>query len=76
MVGSEDRTGVLSRFKKNGQMKDIEEIARTIVHSAIKVHKALGTGLLESVYQKCLACELEKVGLTVACEVPMPVRYD
>jgi len=36
----------------------------------------LGPGLLESVYQKCLAYELEKAGLTVACEVPMPVRYD
>ena len=41
-------------------MKDIEEIARIIVHSAIKIHKALGPGLLESVYQKCLTYELEK----------------
>ena len=55
-------------------MKDIEEIGRNIVHSAIKVHKALGPGLLESVYQRCLAYELEKVGLTVACEVPIPVK--
>ncbi|MBU4014014.1 MAG: GxxExxY protein [Proteobacteria bacterium] len=57
-------------------MKDIEEIGRNIVHSAIKVHKALGPGLLESVYQKCLAYELEKKGLTVACEVPLPVKYE
>ena len=57
-------------------MQHIEEIGRNIVHSAIKVHKALGPGLLESVYQQCLAYELEKVGLTVACEVPIPVRYD
>ncbi|MDL1961526.1 MAG: GxxExxY protein [Deltaproteobacteria bacterium] len=57
-------------------MKDIETIGRNIVHSAIKVHKTLGPGLLESVYQKCLAYELEKVGLTVACEVPIPVKYD
>ncbi|MBW2663742.1 MAG: GxxExxY protein [Deltaproteobacteria bacterium] len=57
-------------------MKDIEEIGRNIVHSAIKVHKALGPGLLESVYQKCLAYELEKVGLTVTCEVPLPVKYE
>ena len=57
-------------------MQHIEEIGRNIVHSAIKVHKALGPGLLESVYQRCLAYELEKVGLTVACEVPIPVRYD
>ena len=57
-------------------MKDIEEIGRNIVHSAIKVHKALGPGLLESVYQKCLAYELGKTGLTVACEVPLPVKYE
>ena len=57
-------------------MKDIEEIARNIVHCAIKVHKALGPGLLESVYQQCLAYDLEKVGLIVACEVPVPVRYN
>jgi len=57
-------------------MKDIEDIGRNIVHSAIKVHKTLGPGLLESVYQKCLAYELKKVGLTVACEVPLPVKYE
>jgi GxxExxY protein len=55
-------------------MKDIEEIARTIVHSAIKIHKALGPGLLESVYQKCLTYELEKSVLKVACEVLLPVK--
>jgi GxxExxY protein len=57
-------------------MKDIEEIARTMVHSAIKIHKALGPGLLESVYQKCLTYELEKSGLKVECEVPLPVKYE
>jgi GxxExxY protein len=41
-------------------MKDIEEIGRSIVHCAIKVHKTLGPGLLESVYQKCLTYELKK----------------
>ena len=57
-------------------MKDIEEIGRNIVHSAVKVHKALGPGLLESVYQQCLAYELGKAGLNVACEVPLPVKYE
>ena len=57
-------------------MKDIEEIGRNIVHFAIKVHKALGPGLLESVYQRCLAYELDKTGLKVACEVPIPVKYE
>jgi len=57
-------------------MKNIEEIGKNIVHCAIKVHKALGPGLLESVYQQCLAYDLEKMGLIVACKVPIPVKYD
>ena len=55
---------------------EIEQIGRITVHSAIKVHKALGPGLLESVYQKCLAYELEKELLGVRCEVPLPVQYE
>ena len=55
---------------------DIEEVASTIVDAAIKVHRALGPGLLESAYQKCLAYELNKRGLHVDCEVTMPVFYD
>ncbi len=54
---------------------DIEQVAKKIVHSAIKVHKALGPGLLESAYQKCLAYELERSGLSIQCEVPVPIRY-
>ena len=57
-------------------MKNIEEIGKKIVNAAIKVHRALGPGLLESVYQKCLAYELEKAELTVVCEVPLPVKYE
>jgi len=57
-------------------MNEIEATARQIVHSAIKVHKALGPGLLESVYQKCLAYELEKAEHKVGCEVPLPVKYE
>jgi len=57
-------------------MKDIEEIGKNIVNSAIKVHKVLGPGLLETVYQRCLAYELDKTGLKVDCEVPIPVKYE
>jgi len=57
-------------------MNEIEDIARLIVHSAIKVHKALGPGLLESVYQKCLTYELRKAGLEIECEVSLPVKYE
>jgi len=57
-------------------MNEIEATARQIVHSAIKVHKALGPGLLESVYQKCLTYELGKARLKIECEVPLPVNYE
>lgn len=57
-------------------MQNIEEIGKKIVNAAIKVHRALGPGLLESVYQKCLTYELEKKGLGVRCEVPLPVQYE
>jgi GxxExxY protein len=56
-------------------MTNIEEIARCIVDSAICVHKALGPGLLESAYQRCLALELRERGLDVVCELTLPVRY-
>ena len=55
---------------------DIEEIAGIIVDPAIQVHRAFGPGLLESAYQKCLAHELTKRGLTVECEVTLPIVYD
>lgn len=54
----------------------VEEIAKTIVDSAITVHRALGPGLLESAYQKCLAYELKKRGVDVQCEVEAPIIYD
>jgi len=57
-------------------MKTLEPIATQIVDSAVKVHKALGPGLLESAYQACLAYELQKRGVHVACEVLQPIYYD
>ena len=55
---------------------DIEDIASKIVAAAMKVHTALGPGLLESAYQKCIQYELQKDGLSVECEVALPVVYD
>ncbi len=52
------------------------EITGIIVDSAIKVHSALGPGLLESVYEACLARELVKRGLRVQTQVQLPVLYD
>ena len=56
-------------------MMDVDAIGKDIVHCAIKVHSALGPGLLESVYQKCLAYELEQLGYKVECEVLLPIEY-
>jgi len=55
---------------------EIEEVGKQIVDAAIKVHRALGPGLLESAYQACLTHELRKRGLQVECEVLQPVEYD
>ena len=55
---------------------DIEEIAKKVVDAAIKVHTVLGPGLMESAYQKCMDYELKKDGLTVECEVLLPIIYD
>ena len=55
---------------------DRNEISGEIVDAAMKVHSALGPGLLESAYAACLRHELIKRGLKVASEVPVPVVYD
>ena len=52
------------------------QIAKAVVHAALTVHKALGPGLLESVYEICLAHELAKMGHRVARQVGLPVQYD
>ena len=54
----------------------INEITGAVVNSAMKVHSVLGPGLLESVYQACLAHELRSRGFNVAVEVPLPVVYE
>ncbi|PIQ10463.1 MAG: GxxExxY protein [Ignavibacteriales bacterium CG18_big_fil_WC_8_21_14_2_50_31_20] len=51
------------------------QLTEIIIGCAIKVHKILGPGLLESAYQECLYYELKKAGLKVEKEVPMPIIY-
>lgn len=52
------------------------EIAKQILDAAFLVHSKLGPGLLESVYEVILAYELQKRGLTVERQKPMPILYD
>jgi GxxExxY protein len=52
------------------------EIAAQIVDAAFKIHTKLGPGLLESVYEVILAHELQKRGLRVVRQVPIPIFYE
>jgi len=52
------------------------EIAKIIVDAAFQVHKRLGPGLLESVYEVILAHELKKRGLSVKRQVPVAIVFD
>ena len=52
-----------------------EEITQVILGAAIEVHKTLGPGLLESVYEVCLCHELDLRGLHYVCQVDLPVIY-
>ena len=53
-----------------------ESIARQIIDAGYRVHKKLGPGMLESVYETCLCYELEKRRLTYQRQVHIPVVYD
>lgn len=52
------------------------EIASVVVDAALKIHKTLGPGLLESVYQATLSFELQKRGLRVVEQLALPVYYE
>ena len=53
-----------------------DEVAKDIVDAAIKVHRALGPGLLESAYQACLAHELRRRKHLVECEVALSLLFE
>jgi len=52
------------------------DLAREIIGAAIKVHRELGPGLLESAYEACLAYELQKSGMKVERQKPVPLIYE
>ncbi len=55
---------------------ELEELSRTLVDSAFKVHQTLGPGLLESVYEDCLCVELEQRGIGYEVQAPVPLVYE
>jgi GxxExxY protein len=55
--------------------KHINEISYKIIGCAIEVHKHLGPGLLESVYESCFIDEMRSSGLFVSSQIYVPVHY-
>ena len=53
-----------------------ERIGKVIVNASFKIHRSIGPGLLEKIYEVCLAHELRKAGLDVKRQVTIPIQYD
>ncbi len=53
-----------------------DEISKIVFESALKVHKTLGPGLLESAYEECLYYELKKYDLVIEKQKPLPLIYE
>jgi len=54
---------------------EYEELGKTILDCAFEVHKELGPGLLESIYEECLCEELRNKGVFVQNQVDLPLYY-
>lgn len=52
------------------------QVTEKVIGAAIKIHRKLGPGLLESAYEACLAYELEQLGLRVERQKPVPLVYE
>jgi len=70
------RHGNESRRGAGAQSGEENEIGTRIIEAAIRIHQALGPGLLESVYEVVLAHELGKMGLACERQVVVPIEYD
>ena len=57
-------------------MKDVDAISSDVIGEAIKIHRELGPGLLESVYEIVLSAALVRMGYNVSRQVPIDIEYD
>ena len=55
---------------------EVEKVATATVDAAYKIHKALGPGLIESVYEQCLVHELRNRNFAVRSQLDLPIHYD
>ena len=53
-----------------------EDIGHAVIGAAMRIHSALGPGLLESAYESCLVYELEKQRIGVRSQLSIPIRYE
>ncbi len=65
----------MSNYQNSTDLQIENNLSHVTIDCAIKVHKALGPGLLESAYKECLAFELSQEGFDVKREVAMPLVY-
>jgi GxxExxY protein len=69
----------LDRQERQGRQEpalEADRLARIVIDAGLKVHRALGPGLLESAYEHCLAYELIERGIPVRRQVALPVVYE
>jgi GxxExxY protein len=74
-IGFSQRILLVISLKLNFSIMTENEISHKIIGCAIELHKTLGPGLLESVYETGLAFDLTETGLKVRTQVPMPLIY-
>lgn len=58
-----------------GTVMDFDALSHSVIGAALEVHQALGPGLLESAYARCLGIELERKRIRFRTEVPIPLLY-
>jgi GxxExxY protein len=73
MLKSYDNHGVTEAQSTMGLVE--EELTKQIIAAAIEVHQHLGPGLLESVYEECLCCELSIRNIPFERQKPLPIEY-
>jgi GxxExxY protein len=56
-------------------LSELNRLSKAIIGSAIEVHREMGPGLLESIYERCLLAEISRRGLRVETQVHLPLTY-
>ena len=59
----------------NKTKEEVDLLSNSVIGVAIKVHKVLRPGLLESAYEECVCCELSEAGIAFERQAPLPIMY-